>query len=345
MTTATSKMIDDVRQLTARLINAPDEDRVVFTFNCTDSLNLGLKGLLEKGDHVITSTLEHNSVIRPLSKLEKQGVKVSRISPRLRNEPVSPEDIENEINKQTRLVMMTHASNVNGVIQPIREYGEITRRHDINFMVDAAQTAGRYALDVQENNIDLMAFSGHKGPMGPTGIGVLYISERVELDSLREGGTGSQSELEEQPSVLPNKFECGTANTIGIAGLGAGLRFVLEKGMEKILAQEQSLISFLIDGLSRTDGVTVYGAKERDNQAPIVSFTIDGSEPGEIAAVLDQAFDIKARSGLHCSPVAHKTLGTFPKGTVRLSPGYFNTTQEIELALQAIQKIAKMESL
>ncbi len=345
MAIAATRMIEDVRLLLTRLINAPDKDRVVFTFNCTDSLNIGLKGLLKPGDQVITSSIEHNSVVRPLRKLERQGIRVTRLFPRSGDGFVSPDDIEKEITRETRLVVMTHASNVNGVIQPIEEYGAIARRRNLIFMVDAAQTAGRYPLDVQANNIDLLAFSGHKGPLGPPGIGVLYISERVDLDSLREGGTGSHSELEEQPSSLPNKFECGTPNTVGIAGLGAGLSFIFREGMEKILAHEQSLTDHLLEGLSQTTGLTVYGAKDRAKQAPIISFTVDGSTPGEVAAILDQAFDIKVRAGLHCAPAAHKTLGTFPQGTLRLSPGYFNTREEIDFTLEAIEKIIRVGSL
>ncbi len=342
---AASRLMDDVRLLLTRLINAPDKDRVIFTFNCTDSLNIGLKGLLKPGDHVITSCIEHNSVVRPLRKLEQQGIRVTRISPRSGDSFVTPDDIEKALTGETKLLLMTHASNVNGVIQPIREYGLIARQRNLIFMVDAAQTAGRYPLDVQLNNIDLLAFSGHKGPLGPTGVGVLYISERVDLDSMREGGTGSQSEIEEQPSVLPDKFECGTANTVGIAGLGAGLEFILDEGMEKILVHEQSLTARLYDGLSRTEGITVYGATDREKQVPIISFTAEGAESGEMAAILDQAFDIKVRAGLHCAPAAHKTMGTFPRGTLRLSPGYFNTPEEIDFTLQAIKKIVRTGNL
>ena len=345
MALAASRIVDDARLLMARLINAPDKNRVIFTLNCTDSLNMGLKGLLRPGDHVITSALEHNSVVRPLKKLEKQGVKVTWLSPRSKDGFVSPEDIEKAITRQTRLVVMTHASNVSGIMQPIAEYGLVARRHGVTFMVDAAQTAGRYPLDVQAQSIDLLACSGHKGLLGPPGVGVLYVGERVDLMTMREGGTGSHSEMEEQPADLPYKFECGTPNTVGIAGLGAGLRFISREGMENILAHEQSLTARLLDGLSQITGVNVYGAKDWVNQAPIVSFTTDKSGPGEVGTILDQAFDIKVRTGLHCAPAAHKTLGTFPQGTIRLSPGYFNTIEEIDFTIQSIGKIARMGSL
>lgn len=345
MAIAASKVIDSTRLLLANLINAPDKDHVIFTMNCTDSLNIGLKGLLRPGDHVITSSIEHNSVIRPLRKLELQGVRITTLSPHSGDGFIIPDDIENAITSETKLVVMTHASNVNGVLQPIEDYGLIARRYNLIFMVDAAQTAGRYPLDIQKNNIDLLAFSGHKGPFGPPGTGVLYIGERVDLDTLREGGTGSHSELEEQPTTLPYKFECGTANTIGIAGLGAGLKFIFREGIENILIHEQSLTSHLVEGLSRIPDITVYAARDSKKQAPIISFTIDGIESGEVGVILDQAFDIKARAGLHCAPIAHKTLGTYPLGTVRLSPGYFNTMKEIELTVKAIERIVRSGTL
>lgn len=209
------------------------------------------------------------------------------------------------------------------------------------FMVDAAQTAGVYPIDVQASNIDLLAFSGHKGLLGPPGTGVLYVGDRVDLDSLREGGTGSHSELEEQPASLPYKFECGTANTVGIAGLGAGVKYIFSEGMEKIRAHEQSLLEQLFNGLSQIDGVIRYVPDGRFEQVSIFSFNLEGQEPGEVGAILDQAFDIKVRPGLHCAPAAHKTLGTFPSGTIRLSPGYFNTAEEISQTLQALERIAR----
>jgi cysteine desulfurase/selenocysteine lyase len=340
MAVAAKETVEETRLLLARLINALDKERVIFTFNCTDSLNIGLKGLLRPDDHVITSSIEHNAVVRPLRKLEQQGVKVTWLSPRSGDGFVSPQDVEKAIIRKTKLVVMIHASNVTGVIQPIEGYGEIARRHNLIFMVDAAQTAGKYPLDVQANYIDLLAFSGHKGLFGPPGTGVLYIGERVNLDPLREGGTGSQSELEEQPADLPYKFESGTVNCVGIAGLGAGLKFIFREGTEKILVHEQSLVDRLLEGLSRIPRLTVYRVNDRSRQAPIISFNLEGHTPGEGGAILDQAFDIKVRTGLHCASAAHKTLGTYPLGTIRLSPGYFNTVEEIDLTLEALEKIA-----
>jgi len=337
---AAERAIDDARVLVARLINAPEPERIIFTFNCTDALNLGLKGLLKPGDHVITSRIGHNSLARPLTKLEGQGVRITRLLPSNEAGLLSAADIEGAIEEDTKLVVVTHASNVTGVVQPVEEYGAVVRKHGRVLMVDAAQTAGAFPIDVQAANIDLLAFSGHKGLLGPTGTGVLYIGDRVDLDSLREGGTGSHSEQEEQPFELPNRYESGTPNTVGIAGLGAGLRYIHEEGVEKIRLHERSLREQMAEGLARIPGVQLYGPGDTSEQAPIVSFNLNGWDPLEVAAVLDQAFDIKVRAGLHCAAAAHKTFGTYPRGTVRASHGCFNTTSEIELALEAMAKIA-----
>ncbi len=341
MALAARKTVEETRLLAARLINAPNKERVIFTLNCTDALNMGLKGLLRPGDHVITSCIGHNSVVRPLRKLEQQGVRISRLPPAADTGAVSTRDIEAAITKDTKLVVVTHASNVTGVVQPIKEYGAVARERGVVLMVDAAQTAGKYPINVQTANIDLLAFSGHKGLLGPPGTGVLYVGSRVSLDSLREGGTGSHSEQEEQPLELPYRYEAGTVNSVGISGLGAGLKFIFDEGLDRIRAHENNLKDRLIEGLMAVPGVILYTAKDRSEQAPILSFNIEGYEPGEVGTILDQAFDVKVRTGLHCAPAAHKTLGTYPLGTVRLSPGYFNTVEEIEVTLQALEKITR----
>ncbi len=255
---AAKETVEETRMLVARLINTPEIDRVIFTFNCTDALNLGLKGLLKPGDHVITSQIGHNSLVRPLKKLEGQGVKITRLPPCSEKGFLSAKDIEEAIIKETKLIVVTHASNVTGVIQPIEEYGAVVRKHGLIFMVDAAQTAGIFPIDVQASNIDLLAFSGHKGLLGPPGTGVLYLSDRVELDSVREGGTGSHAELAEQPTALPYRYESGTPNTVGIAGLGAGLKYIFEQGRERIQAHEQSLLDQLLEGLSLIQEIILY---------------------------------------------------------------------------------------
>jgi len=341
---AARETVEETRMLIARFINAPEINQIIFTLNCTDSLNLGLKGLLRPGDHVITSCIGHNSLVRPLKKLERKGVKVTGVPPTEKTGFMSARDIETAITRDTKLLVATHASNVTGVIQPVEEYGAVAHRHGIVFMVDAAQTAGKHPIDVQAGNIDLLALSGHKGLFGPPGTGVLYVGNGVDLDSLREGGTGSHSEQEEQPRDLPYRYESGTVNSVGISGLGAGLKYILKEGLERIRAHEKTLVDELIEGLTNIAGITLFTAKDKTKQAPVISFNIEGFEPGEVGAILDQAFDIKVRAGLHCAPAAHKTFGTFPRGTVRLSPGYFNTADEMGFTIKALEKIARSKT-
>jgi len=345
MALAARETVEETRRLVARLINARETNRVIFTFNCTDALNLGLKGLLKPGDHVITDSIGHNSLVRPLKKLEAHGVKVTALSSSPDTGVVDARDIEAAITRSTKLIVVTHASNVNGMIQPIDEYGAVARKHKIAFMVDAAQTAGKHRIDATTSNIDLLAFSGHKGLFGPPGTGVLYISNRVDLDTIREGGTGSFSEQEEQPEVLPDKYESGTLNSAGIAGLGAGLKFIFDEGLDKIITHEKFLSEKLVAGLLSIPGVTLHLPKDLSQMAPVVSFNVKGYQPGEVGTILDQAFDIKVRAGLQCAPSAHKTLGTFPSGTVRLSPGYLNMVKEIELTVEAVKRIAGSRNL
>jgi cysteine desulfurase / selenocysteine lyase len=333
-------VIDETRLLAVRFINAPKIENVIFTQNSTDSINMGMKGLLKPGDHVIISSLEHNAVMRPLAKMTCRGVTVTKVPLSEKTGVTSSEDIERAITPETKLIIVNHASNVNGCIQPIEEHGLVARKHDLTFMVDAAQSAGHIPIDVQAENIDLLAFSAHKGTLGPPGVGVLYVGPRVNPDTLKEGGTGSSSESEEQPDAMPYKFESGTLNTVGIAGFGAGLKYINETGLEKIAAHDHKLIVILKEELLKIQGVSIFSAKDDSRQLPVVSFNIQGYTPGEVGAILDQAFDIKVRTGLHCSPCAHKALGTFPLGTVRLSPGYFNSLEETETVIQAVRKIA-----
>jgi cysteine desulfurase/selenocysteine lyase len=343
MAVAAEKVMEETRVLLARLLNAADEKDIVFTLNCTDSLNLALKGLLKPGDHVITSSIGHNSLTRPLRKLEHRGVKVTRLLPFSEEGFVSPRDIEQVIGPTTRLTAVTHASNVSGVIQPIAEYGEVARRHDLVLLVDAAQTVGTLPIDVQAANVDLLAFAGHKGLLGPTGTGGLYMSKRVELEPLKEGGTGTASESEEQPSGRPQMYESGTPNTVGIAGLGAGIRYLMSRTLADIQMHKKTLVDRLLDGLAAIASVTVYGPRDRTRRVSVVSFNIEGWSPDEVGAVLDQAFDIKVRTGLHCAPAAHKVLGTYPHGSVRASVGCFNSVAEIDFLLEALAKIARAE--
>lgn len=340
MAVAAEKVLEETRVLLARLLNAPDEKDIIFTLNCTDALNLSLKGLLKPGDHVITSSISHNSLTRPLRKLEHEGVRVTRLLPCSEEGFVSPQDIEQAIGPDTRLIAVTHASNVSGVIQPIEEFGEVAKRHDIALLVDAAQTVGTLPIDVQAANVDLLAFAGHKGLLGPTGTGGLYVSKRVEPEPLKEGGTGTVSESEEQPSGRPHMYESGTPNTVGIAALGEGLRYLMSRTLADIQTHKKTLLDRLLDGLAAIPGITVYGPRDRARRLSVAPFNIKGWSPDEAGAVLDQAFDIKVRTGLHCAPAAHKILGTYPHGSVRASAGCFNTLDEIDFLLNALKKIA-----
>ncbi len=332
--------ISRTRQALAELFDILDPNRIVFTANTTEAINLGLKGLLNPGDHVITSSMEHNSVIRPLRFLETLDVEITIVSGNAQGQ-IQAAAIEKAIRKNTRLIVLTHASNVTGGLMPVSEVAELTRRKGILTMVDAAQTAGLVPISAARMGIDLLAAPGHKGLMGPQGTGFLYIGPGISLRPLIEGGTGSQSELEVQPDFLPDRMESGTLNTPGLAGLGTGIRFILEQGQDQIRKKEMLLAQLLWVGLKKIPQVVVYGPEEAEARTAVVSFNIGSLNPQAVASILDMAYDMAVRAGLHCAALAHRTLGTFPEGTVRVSPGFFNTEMEIETFLQAIGEIAK----
>lgn len=336
----TSRMVFEARELIANLIGARDSSRVIFTINATESLNLAILGLhLNKGDRIITSSIEHNSVMRPLRYLENEkGIKIEIINCDS-NGQLDPNALESKITKKTKLIVLTHASNVIGTILPIREIGKIARRYNIPFLVDGAQTVGCLPIDVNKDKIDLLAFSGHKGLLGPQGVGCLYIRKGSELKPLKFGGTGSNSESQLQPEFLPDKYESGTLNLPGIAGLKASIEFILNKGIENIQTQVQNLTGLLIEKLSTITGTIIYGTKDKSLQTGVVSINIKGRDPAEIGNLLDKKFDIAVRVGLHCSPQTHKTIGTFPKGTVRISLGIFNTASDIDKISEALCQI------
>jgi len=338
------RMLYQTRESLAELFNVDDPLRIIFTLNVTEALNLALKGLLRPGDQVITSSMEHNSVMRPLRELEKRGVEI-KVIPCSPQGVLDPVDIEREIKKNTKLIVLNHGSNVIGNLLPITVVGEIARRHDILFLVDTAQTAGCYSLDIRKDIIDLLAFTGHKALYGPPGTGGLIIGERVDtkkLTPLKEGGTGSHSEFEEQPGFLPDLYESGTPNTVGLAGLNAGISFILKEGINKIHQYELNLSQKLIAGLKKIPGVIVYGEEQVKDRVAVISFNIKDQLPSEVGLRLDEEYDIMCRVGLHCSPATHKTIGTFPRGTVRFSMSWFNTLKEVDQAIMAIRNIAKI---
>ena len=337
------RIVYDAREAVAELFNAPDPLRVTFGPNVTEALNLALRGLLHPGDHIITSSIEHNSVMRPLRTLERQGVELTVVqcSP---EGFLDPADVEAAVQSNTVMVVLNHGSNVVGTLLPVAEVGRIAHRHGLLFLVDAAQTAGAYPIDVQTGDIDLLAFTGHKSLYGPMGTGGLVIGERVDLarlEPLKRGGTGSRSEREEQPDFLPDVYESGTPNAVGLAGLSTGVRWVLERDVEAIRAHEVALTQRLIDGLNEIPGITVYGGLDVTRQTATVSFNIGGLEPSEVGLRLDEEHGIMCRVGLHCAPAAHKTIGTFPVGTVRFGLGAFNTAEEIDATLEAVRQLAQ----
>lgn len=338
-----ARIIYETREVLSNLFCVKDPSRIVFTLNATESLNLALKGLLKPGDHVITSSIEHNSVMRPLRDLEKRGIALS-IIPCSKKGTLDPQEVERTIQSNTRMVAFNHASNVTGSLLPIREAGLIARKYDLLFLVDACQTAGAYPIDVERDTIDLLAFTGHKSLYGPQGTGGLVIGERVdeeEMIPLKQGGTGSRSEFEEQPDFLPDRFESGTPNGVGIAGLRAGVQFVLEKSVEQIHQYEIGLIRKLFEGLKEIPQLKLYGPENGTDRIATMSFNIAGLSPSDTAYRLEKEFSILCRPGLHCSPATHRTIGTFPEGTVRFSLGAFNTEDEIKAVIQAVFCISR----
>jgi cysteine desulfurase family protein len=340
---AAERAIADARRRVAEMIGAEQPQRVIFTNNGTDSLNLALHGLLRPGDHVVTSVVEHNSVLRPLRFLEQtREVQVTRV--RCGGQGMlDPDDIRAAIRPATRLIALIHASNVVGSIQPIEEIGRIAKQREILLLVDAAQSMGHLQIDVHGLGADLLAAPGHKGLMGPLGTGFLYIAPGVEqhLLPVRQGGTGTQSESDVQPESLPDRYETGNHNVPGILGLGAGLAFVQQQGITALRRHEQTLTEQLLAGLGELPGVTIYGPTESEHRVGVVSITVDGWEPQELATALDAVCRVQVRAGFQCAPLLHRALGTAPHGgTVRFSLGAFNTRQHIETAIQALAELA-----
>ena len=336
------RIVYAAREAVAQLFNAPDPLRVVFGANVTEGLNLALRGILRAGDHVITSSMEHNSMMRPLRALEQQGVELTVVhcSPEGHLEPAA---IEAAIQSHTVLIALNHASNVTGTLLPLAEVGRIARQRDLLLLADAAQTGGAYPIDMVADHIDILGFTGHKSLYGPTGTGGLIIGERLDInriEPLKRGGTGSRSSQEEQPSFLPDIFESGTPNAVGLAGLAAGVRWLLERGVDAIRTHQVTLTQQLLDGLQAVPGVTLYGTLDAHCQTATISFNITEKDPAEVGLRLDEEDDIMCRVGLHCAPAAHRTIGTFPAGTVRLALGALNTPEEIDTALAAVRRLA-----
>jgi len=336
------RIVLNTREKVAGLFGIQDSSRVIFTLNGTHSLNLAMKGLLKENDQVVVTSMDHNAVMRPLRHLEaKKRIKVTVVQCE-RDGELDLDALKRTFVKKVTLVTIIHASNVTGGIMPLKEIGEIARGNGALFLVDACQSAGSLPIDVKEMGIDLLAFTGHKGMFGPQGVGGLYIREGIELEPLVQGGTGSNSEHEIQPDFLPDRYESGTLNTVAIAGLGAGVEYIVKTGIEKIREEEKNLTRMLLEGMKEIAGVEIYGPEDCEKRIAICAFNLKRKDPARVGYLLDREFDIMCRVGLQCAPSAHRTIGTYPQGTVRFSLGYFNTEDEVQKALSAVREIREM---
>jgi cysteine desulfurase/selenocysteine lyase len=340
MALAAEHALDDGRHRLNRFFNGKWPERFVFTLNCTDALNMAFKGVLKRDDHVITTNLEHNSVSRPLAAMEKAGlISLTRIAADACG-TIDPDAIRQAITPKTRVVAVTHASNVLGTIQPIAEIGRLTRERELIFLVDAAQTAGVIPIDIQALNIDLLAFPGHKSLLGPTGTGSLYVAPHINLGPWREGGTGGDSATPTQPAEFPYFLEGGTPNVLGVAGLSVGIQYVEAEGLAKIHKHETDLTEQLWSRLDEIGGFEVFGHRDTSKRVGTLSFRCESLPATELGGILDQAFDIAVRPGLHCAPYIHKAIGSYPDGLVRVSPGPFSTIGDIDRLADALKEIA-----
>ena len=332
------RIADETRAALAQLFHAPDPQSIAFTLNATQAINMALKGLLRPGDHVVTSSIEHNAMWRPLKALEKRGVEVTAV-PCAPDGMLDPAGVEAAWRPHTRLVAMLHASNVLGALLPIAEVGEIAHRYGALLLVDAAQTAGAYPIDLQAMGVDLLAFAGHKGTYGPHGTGGLVVRPGIALETWVEGGSGVPSRPDTMPEELPIRLEAGTQNAAGLAGLLAGVRFVLEQGVENIRAHEMALAGRLIERLQAVPGLNILGPGDLKRRTAVVAITVDGYAPEQLATVLDKVFGVATRAGLHCAPQAHHVAGTLEFGALRFSPGFFTTFEEVDYAVKALQDV------
>lgn len=338
------EVVEETRQMLTKFFNGKDPDRLCFSYNSTDALNIIIFGMLQKGDHAISTTIEHNSVLRPLFHLEKyNGVEVDYI-PFNEKGFIEPESFKEKFKTNTKLVIVNHASNVIGTIQPIKEIGELCRKHGIPFAIDASQSAGKIPVDIEELNVDIVAFTGHKSLLGPTGIGGLYVREGIEIRHTRAGGTGVRSAVRTHLDEYPYRLEYGTHNTLGIAGLHAGVKWIQERGMDKLHEHEMKLTKKLRDGLKDVDGVTLYCQDDLKDHISVLLFNVDGFEALNTGTILDVDYNIACRTGLHCAPLVHEQLGTVEiHGGVRFGIGPFNTEEDIQTAIEAVKDIAEMQ--
>jgi cysteine desulfurase family protein len=339
----TEEIVHNARKLLCDLFNGDDPNRLTFSYNASDSLNMILQGLARKGDHVVTTMLEHNSVLRPLYHLTQDGIIETTHVPFDANGYVHPDDIRKAIKKNTRMVVVNHSSNVIGTLQPLAEIGAICKQLGVIFVVDASQSAGAVPIDVQAMGIDAVVFTGHKCLMGPTGIGGSYVTEELPVLGTRFGGTGVRSAQKTHLTEYPYRLECGTLNIVGVAGLYAGTKWVLEQGMEKLHHQEYLLYDKLRNAVKQMDRVIVYCGNNIENQNPVLSINIEGLDSGDVGMMMDVDYNIATRTGLQCAPLVHMGLGTDKiHGTVRLSIGPLNEEAHVDAAIEAIREIATL---
>lgn len=340
MAVKASRVLFDARKRLAKLFGVSNPNDISFALNTTHALNLAIQGLLKPGDHAVATSLEHNSVRRPLEALRRrQEVEIDYVPTDARGR-LDVRQVEQALTSKTKLIAVTHSSNLLGSIAPVEELGRLARRKGIPLLVDAAQSAGVLEIDVDAMGIDLLAFPGHKGLMGPQGTGGLYVHPDLDPEPLLHGGTGSKSEAPEQPNIRPDRYEAGTQNTVGLAGLAAGVAYVLKMTPEAIHRKERELVAELMEGLGALgDDMTILGPEADEDRTAIVSFVVRGIDPSELAFLLDQQYGIAVRAGFHCSPLGHETAGTLETGAVRASPGYFTTRSEIVSMIEAVKDI------
>ncbi len=338
----TGELVETTRKMLIKFFNGKDPNRLCFSYNATDALNLIINGMLKKGDHAITTTIEHNSVLRPLYHLYKyNGVEVDYI-PFNGKGFVDPDDFPRRIRKNTKLIIVNHASNVIGTIQPIKEIGEHCKERGIPFVIDASQSAGKIPVDIEEMNVDIVAFTGHKSLLGPMGIGGLYVREEIEIKHTRAGGTGVRSAVRTHLDEYPYRLEYGTLNVLGVAGLYAGVKWIEKKGLNNIHNNEMKLTTMLRDGLKDIEGVTLYCQDDLSDHISILPFNVNGLEALNTGTILDVDYNIASRTGLHCAPLVHKQLGTDKiHGAVRFGIGPFNTEEHINTAIKAVREITE----
>ncbi|MDF2960513.1 MAG: Selenocysteine lyase [Paenibacillus sp.] len=341
MAVQASRILFDTRKSLAKLFKVKNPNDISFALNTTMALNQAIMGFVKEGDHVVCTAVEHNSVRRPLEFLKKtKGIQITYVKTNEKGE-LSIEDVRAAFTKNTTLLACSHGSNLLGSILPIEQLGELCRQEGVKLLVDAAQTAGTMDIDAGRLGIDMLAFPGHKSLLGPQGTGGLYIAPDLDLVPLLHGGTGSQSEAVEQPTVRPDRYESGTQNTVGIAGLNEGVKFILKETVDRIHKKEWEQTQVLMQALMGIDGVSVLGPDLGQNRTGIVSFTVHQTDSSEVAFILDQSFQIAVRAGYHCSPLAHESAGTLERGAVRASVGYFTSDDEVERLIHAVKEIAK----